>query len=139
MKRSLPEYKILRYYYNDKTTSDFEYILKRRDNKPYNFVTVCGAIVISEYGDIFFSQGNGSIIVPDEFEFNEYLVPQQWLSPKEIKYAIDYQPYDFGDEWTTGHAMYSKELWNLVYRDIRDFKIDFIKGELDLKNFIIIK
>lgn len=139
MKKGFPEYKSLRYYYNDKTTADFDYILKRKDNTPYNFVKVCGVIVITEYGDIFFNQSSGSIIVPDEFEFNEYIVPQQWLSPKEIKYAIDYQPYDFDDVWNKGHAMYSKELWNIVYRDIIDFKIDFIKGDLDLKGFKIIQ
>lgn len=124
---SWPKYTSIKYYYTDKTTSDK---LEIRDWKKKD-KAMCASLVLTNKGQIYMNQANGSIICPDELRGDDH--PYDWLPVEGIKFAIECQPYDFNDVWCRGHAMYSKDLWRLVLQDIRDFKIKIIKGEINLK------
>jgi len=128
MKRDFPTYTTIRYYYNDKTTSEYEYSPKKYNNSPYKFIEVCGSLILTEYDDIFFNQSGGAILYETERDF---IVPHDWGDIETVKYALNYQPYDFNDMWLKGHAMYSKELWRLVLSDMRNLKIDIIQNKID--------
>ena len=97
-------------------------------NGQWHGYELVGTLLLSGDGVFYFNQARGSIIVPDEFRGDQN-IPMEWINNKGVKYAIDYQPYDFNDIWCKGHAMYSKELWHLVYQDIRDFQLKITLGE----------
>jgi len=118
-----PKYTTLKYYYSDKTTSEkYESRYWKHKNK-----ALCASLILTKDGKLYLNQANGSIAW-----LEDYHTYPDWISTKGIKYAIEFQPYDFDDTWSSGRSMYSKELWRLALQDIRDFKIKLINGEIDL-------
>lgn len=125
--KDFPRYIKIKYYYSDKTTSDtflFGEKAKKKKIKGY----LVGSLVFTEDNYFYLHLHRGSIITPDSFRDNR-VYPLDWQNTKCIKYAIDYQPYDFDDSWHRGHGMYSKEFWIKAYNDIRDFKIKLALGD----------
>lgn len=92
------------------------------------------SLVLTEDGVIYLNLHRGYIITPDELR-DDRCVPMEFITQRGIKYAIDYQPYDFKD-WCElkGNGMYSKDFWHLVYKDIRDFKIKISLNEFEPTN-----
>ncbi len=125
--KDYPGYTNIKYYYSDKKTSD-TFLFGESVKKNNIYGVLVGTLLLSGDGVFYFNQARGSIIVPDEFRGDQN-IPMEWINNKGVKYAIDYQPYDFNDIWYKGHAMYSKELWHLVYQDIRDFQLKITLGE----------
>jgi len=126
--KDFPGYTTIKYYYSDKKTSDIFLFGESAKKNNINGELV-GTMLLTEDGSIYFNQTRGGILLPDSFRDERRLIPMEWLGSKGVKYAIDYQPYDFNDTWCKGHAMYSKELWHLVYQDIRDFQLKITLGE----------
>jgi hypothetical protein len=122
-----PSYATIKYYYQDKTSSD-TFLYK----KDYRNAMLLGSIIITEDGRVYFTASGGGkpISVPEKLS-DDGIYPYDWMNISEIEYCINYQPYDF-DEWWKGHAMYSKTFWRLLVSDMREAKIRFINE--DLKN-----
>ena len=72
-------------------------------------------------------------MTPDSYR-DDRCIPMEWVTLRAIKYAIDYQPYDFDDTWLRGYSMYSKDFWHLTYKDIRDFKIKISPNQFQPTN-----
>lgn len=127
-----PKYTTLKYYYTNKTVSE------KLENRwwKHKDTSVCASIVLTGDGRVYMNQLNGSIVWNSDSEDN---IVSDWISTSGIKYAIEYQPYDFEDCWCRGHALYSKDLWRLALQDIRDFKIKLIEGKIDLNKIEWIK
>ena len=120
-----PSYASLRYYYQDKTSSD-TFLFK----KDYKKAMLLGSLIITEDGRVYFTaSGGGKPILPDQL-VDDGIYPYNWINIMEIEYCIKYQPYEFKDEWWKGHAMYSKEFWRMLISDMRDAKIKFINNDL---------
>lgn len=122
-----PSYATIKYYYQDKTSSD-TFLYK----KDYRNAMLLGSIIITEDGRVYFTASGGGkpISVPEKLS-DDGIYPYDWMNISEIEFCIKYQPYDF-DEWWKGHAMYSKTFWRLLISDMREAKIRFINE--DLKN-----
>ena len=127
--KSDPSYTTLKYYYQDKTSSD-TFLFK----KDYKNQMVLGSLILTEDGRVYFTaSGGGKPILPESLE-DDGIYPYEWMNINEIEYCIKYQPYDFEDEWWKGRAMYSKIFWGILVSDMRDAKIRFINNDLkDLK------
>jgi hypothetical protein len=124
-----PSYTTLKYYYQDKTSSD-TFLFK----KDYKNAMLLGSLILTEDGRVYFTaSGGGKPIVPESLE-DDGFYPYQWMNIQEIEYCIKYQPYDF-NEWWKGHAMYSKDFWKILVSDMREIKIKYIQNDLnkDLK------
>lgn len=124
-----PSYTTLKYYYQDKTSSD-TFLFK----KDYKNAMLLGSVILTEDGRVYFtSSGGGKPIVPESLQ-DDGVYPHQWMNIQEIEYCIQYQPYDF-KEWWKCHAVYSKIFWNLLVSDMREAKIKYIQNDLnkDLK------
>jgi hypothetical protein len=125
--KDFPRYTSIKYYYSDKKTSDtflFGESAKKKNIKGDLIAT----LVLTEDGIFYLNLHRGTILTPDSYR-DDRCVPMEWVTQRAIKYAIDYQPYDFEEVWTMGHSMYSKEFWHLTYNDIRDFKIKISLNE----------
>jgi hypothetical protein len=124
--KSDPSYCTLKYYYSDKTSSDT--FLYKKDYKNQLFL---GSVILTEDGRVYFTAtGGGKPILHDKYR-DSGIYPYNWMNIGEIEYCIKYQPFDF-DEWFRAHAMYSKEFWSILVRDMREIKIKYIQQ--DLKN-----
>jgi hypothetical protein len=120
-----PSYATLKYYYQDKTSSD-TFLFK----KDYKNAMLLGSIIITEDGRAYFTaSGGGRPILPDSLR-DDGMYPYSWMNIIEIEYCIKYQPYDFDDVWCKAHAMYSKVFWRMLLSDMRDAKIKFINNDL---------
>ncbi len=129
--KDFPSYTTLKYYYSNKTTSRKLEVDRDWKNKS---ISMCASLILTEDGCIYLHQQRGAIISPDELTEERRIVPREWATPETIRYALEYQPFDFEDTWCFGHAMYSKELWRLALEDIRDFKIKIIDKEIDISD-----
>ena len=128
--KDYPRYTTIKYYYSDKKTRDtFLFGESARKNGIYG--DLIASLVLTEDGCLYLHLHKGSIITPDSYR-DDRVYPLDWQTTKSIKYAIDYQPYDF-EEWHRGHAMYSKDFWHTTYKDIRDFKIKIALNEFKPK------
>ncbi len=132
--KDYPTYTSVKYYYVDKTVSEK---LEFRDWKKDKEIGMCGSLIVTEDGCVYFNQQRGAIITPDSICENRRIIPIEWLNEKQVQYAIDYQPFDLPKKWSDGNAMYSKELWRLVLEDmkiyLRDVKIDIITKDKEYK------
>lgn len=125
-----PSYATVKYYYQDKTSSD-TFVFK----KDYKNAMILGSLILTEDGRVYFTaSGGGKPIVPELLE-DDGIYPYGWMNIMEIEYCIKYQPYDFEDQWWKTRAMYSKFFWRMLVSDMRDTKIKFLQGDLkkDLK------
>lgn len=126
--KSDPSYTTLKYYYQDKTSSD-TFLFK----KDYRNQILLGSLILTEDGRVYFTASGGKPILPESLE-DSGIYPYDWMNINEIEYCIKYQPYDFEDEWWKARAMYSKIFWRILISDMRDAKIRFINNDLkDLK------
>jgi len=116
-KKEFPSYTVLKYYYNrGRSSRNFIY---KNDRHPI------GMLVLTEYGDIYFTASGGKpISIPDELR-DECLYVYEWMNIREIEFCLKNQPFDF-EENHVGHSMYSKKFWNTLLSDFRNSKIDFI-------------
>lgn len=121
-----PRYQTIKYYYSDKSTSD-KFYFGESTTKNNIYGELIATLILTEDGCLYLNLNKGSIITPDSCRDNR-VYPFDWQTIKSIKYAIDYQPYDF-EEWNRGHAMYSKDFWHKTYKDIREFKIKLALGD----------
>lgn len=126
-----PRYTTIKYYYSDKTTSN-TFLFGDTAKKNNIHGILIGSLVLTEDSVIYLNLYQGTIITPDSYRDNR--CPIEWVTQRAIKYAIDYQPYDFDDVWHKGHSMYSKDFWHLTYKDIRDFKIKISLNEFQPTN-----
>lgn len=125
--KDFPRYTTIKYYYSDKTTSN-TFLFGESARKNNINGDLVASLVLTEDGFIYLNLSRGNILTPDEFR-DDRCVPMEWTTQRAIKYAIDFQPYDFEDVWCKGHSMYSKDFWHLTYKDIRDFKIKISLNE----------
>jgi len=131
--KDFPGYVSLKYYYSDKKSSDtFLFGESARINGIYG--KLIAVLVLTEDGNIYLDLKKGNIIVPDSCTEERRIVPYAWLPNKGIEYALKYQPYDFNDTWWRTGSMYSKELWHLVYSDMRDFSIKILLDDFKPTN-----
>ena len=124
-----PSYSTIRYYYGDKTSSD-TFLFK----KDYKKAMLLGSLIITEDGRVYFTASGGKPILPDSL-VDDGIYPYNWMNIMEIEYCIKYQPYEFEDDWWKAHAMYSKEFWRILVKDMRELKINYISNNIknDLK------
>lgn len=125
--KDFPRYTSIKYYYSDKTTSD-TFLFGKSAKKKNIKGDLIATLVLTEDGIFYLNLHRGTILTPDSYR-DDRCVPMEWVTQRAVKYAIDYQPYDFEEVWTMGHSMYSKEFWHLTYNDIRDFKIKISLNE----------
>jgi len=127
--KDFPRCTTIKYYYSDKTTSN-TFLFGESAKKNNIYGNLIGSLVLTEDGVIYLNLHQGTIITPDSYR-DDRCIPMEWITQRAIKYAIDYQPYDFDDTWIRGYSMYSKDFWQLTYKDIRDFKIKISLNEFE--------
>jgi hypothetical protein len=120
--KDFPRYITVKYYYSDKSSSD-TFLFGEKSK------ILIASLLFTEDNFFYLNLCQGAIITPDSF-LDDRIYPTEWQNQKCIKYAIDYQPYDF-EEWHRGHAMYSKDFWLTTYKDIREFKIKLALGDFE--------
>ncbi len=119
--KNFPEYKMIMYYFVDKT----------RNSKliSSNYESCCGVLLHTENNTFFFNPFRGSYIIPDYIQDKHEMVPIEWFSEEAMKWAIKNQQFDSDYSWVLGNSMYSKNLFVNILNDIRDFKINSILND----------
>jgi len=124
-----PQYRILKYFYSDRTISDSFIDSRER--------FVVGYTLITQDGYLYFNQSNGDVcnINTEQLKEQDVLLEKEWANPKQISEILRTQPYDLGsNEWSSGYGMYSKELWRLVLKEFRNHKMEILLDKFDYKH-----
>lgn len=115
--KNWPSYKVVRYYFDDNTiSSNFEF-----------GKIISGNLVITEDLQIYFkSDLSSEISMNSSDDFNERIVPYDWVSFRQIKECVNKSK-----NLKLFINVIDTNLLLKVLKDIRDFKIKLITGEID--------
>lgn len=128
MTKDFPQHKVLKYYYDNKLISEIY---------EFNNNQIAGTLLITEDGELYFDQRFGDVVNMN-FEYlrtGNHVYSNSWANQEQIENMIEYQPYDLDELWAEGTGMYSKELWRLVLRDIRTYKLAIIEEKINYKEY----
>ena len=130
--KDFPSYKSVICYYSDKTKSE-KFIVNRA--KEY-----CGSLIYTENNTFHFSpynHGGGRVILPDSVaDSHGFIVPYEWHNIDSIKYILKYNlAVEKSDVWMIGSNIYTKDFYNTLFIDIREFKIKIIEDNFNIKKW----
>lgn len=110
---NLKRYTTIRYYYSNKTKSDYFSTYPSKD--------LIASLVLTNDNNFYLNLYDKNILLPDFY--NSYDVPTGFITQRALKYLI---------ENPNGYIL-DIDFWNEIQKDIRDFKIKICLNEFNIK------